>query len=536
MHTVHVISIDDPHSFLKNYLASVEKHRPNPFLTWYGKNGQILRMTFGEFDQHVQNMRVAVRHLAKDHNTVVSIAGNTPEHLSFIVAALLEKKSICPMNPDDAPQRLLKKIDLLSNPPVWCSKTHFGALKPFYNDIHELKFHPNTVAVENSLLNNDHFPFIFIFTSGSTGHSKIVPQSEKSVLTNVHDLIQLHQLAPGKKLATCLPVFHVNALEFSFFCCLLSGAELVLFEEFHAHQIAEAIIQESIHILSIIPQILNGLAHSASFTQALLDSKSFLYFVTAAAPLSSELIKFLLENNWPRVVQGYGLSECVNFSCVMPTDLNHQDYTFWMSHQPRPPIGVPLPNSKVVVLDDQNNMLGPNTIGEIAISGPTRMVSYWNEPAMDTNDFFRTGDLGHYQTDASGRHFFFIDGRKKEIVKKNGFTVSLLEVDEGFAPLLSPYLDLISVDFSHSQSGEDIAIVMKRSSPETLSLADVQNFALEHIPELIRPRVFVEASTSLRTASGKPCRWKYRSQIEELARHRLLGKKGILLDQIISDL
>jgi len=60
-------------------------------------------------------------------------------------------------------------------------------------------------------------PMVLVFTSGSTGYSKIVEQMEPGILNNVDALIERHGLGPGSSIATPLPLFHVNALEFAFF-------------------------------------------------------------------------------------------------------------------------------------------------------------------------------------------------------------------------------------------------------------------------------------------------------------------------------
>jgi len=109
------------------------------------------------------------------------------------------------------------------------------------------------------------------------------------------------------------------------------------------------------------------------------------------------------------VIQGYGLSEAVNFSCLMPTNLNAEEYSHWMMDFPWPSIGTALRGNTVLVLNQSGEPTGEGEIGEIAIQGKTLMRGYRanhsnNEMPADNDGFeqsflgnlLRTGDLGFF--------------------------------------------------------------------------------------------------------------------------------------------
>ena len=65
----------------------------------------------------------------------------------------------------------------------------------------------------------------------------------------------------------------------------------------------------------------------------------------------------------------------------------------------RGPIGLPLPNVEIKILDDQGKEVALGEAGEIAIKGPQVMQGYWQRPdetalVMTADGFFKSGDVG----------------------------------------------------------------------------------------------------------------------------------------------
>jgi acyl-CoA synthetase (AMP-forming)/AMP-acid ligase II len=473
-------------SFRQSYAHALENRRRKPVAVCYSGNGERIEKDALDFNDDVCFARHS---LQKSEAIVVTIAGNCYEHLVYITACFLENKTLCPMNPQDGEAALQKKLAQLGTPATVLRRQEML-----------LGEAPIETFNETSELNR---PMVLMFTSGSTGVSKIVEQDELAILSNVDALIERHHLQRPTVIATPLPIFHVNALEFSFLATLLSGNTFVLFENFHPQQIVESIARDRIDILSVVPHLLKILFQRCRHGEL----SRLLYITTAAAPLGATLAAQLAKHFPVRVLQGYGLSEAVNFSTMMPSDLTEDEYQRWMTNGV-PPIGTELHGNSLHILDDQACELRVGEIGEICVRGWNVMRGYRGEDNRDVfrDGFLHTGDLGFFKTDEQNRKFFFVTGRKKDVIKRNAVTIGLADIDQLLAQI---QLDAIAVGFTHEIAGEELAIVLQSAdTPDSATTKKIEAFLQQNLPPHQRPRVLAWTSTSIRTASGKPQRWR----------------------------
>ena len=95
----------------------------------------------------------------------------------------------------------------------------------------------------------------------------------------------------------------------------------------------------------------------------------------------------------------------------------------------------------------------------------------------------------------------------KEVIKRLGQTISLVEIDDLLAKFCPLGVDAICVPFSSSHVGEEIGVVISNA---TSSQVDQMRESLEtQVPEFMRPRVLICSNEKIRTESGKPTRWKF---------------------------
>jgi len=121
------------------------------------------------------------------------------------------------------------------------------------------------------------------------------------------------------------------------------------------------------------------------------------------------------------IAQGYGLSETSPVVCVNSPLEKH-----FTGH-----IGVPMPSTDVVILDDDEVELPQGTPGEICIKGPQVMAGYWNKPeetahCMTADGYFKSGDIGLITEDG---HIQIVD-RKKDMIVVAGFKVFPNDVED----------------------------------------------------------------------------------------------------------
>ncbi len=140
--------------------------------------------------------------------------------------------------------------------------------------------------------------------------------------------------------------------------------------------------------------------------------------ITAAAPLSPEIIKFFQSLGIP-LYEGYGMTECMA-PATMNTPDNNKIGT----------VGRPLPSVQIKIAED----------GEILIKGPNVFKGYYkNEEetrkTIDEEGWLHTGDLGEIDEDG----YLKITGRKKElIITAGGKNISPQEIENVFGQ--NPYI------------------------------------------------------------------------------------------------
>ena len=106
------------------------------------------------------------------------------------------------------------------------------------------------------------------------------------------------------------------------------------------------------------------------------------------------------------------------------------------------PIGYPVEDMEVTVVDEAGRPAAPDEVGEIAVRSEYLALGYWNRPDLTARAFesdaagrrrYRTGDLGRLRRDGCLEHL----GRKDSRTKIRGITVSLAEVEAAFSGLPS---------------------------------------------------------------------------------------------------
>ena len=522
----------DPHEFhavkasLRESLKLIrEQHSHRPFLSFYTAGSEVpQRWTYADFFSHIGGFQSFLdeKSIPSTH-LIVTVGPNTPEQLVILLGALLRGHPIAMLDPADPSWMTEQKLAQLNQPlVVFSSKTELVQ-----------KGHFDFATVQNLPPANPRFSAhtrpahaVHIFTSGSTGFSKIALLREEGLLANAEALIHLHGLKPGRRVLTPLPVFHVNCFSFSFLSSVLAGGELILTERFDLGQFFKILETEPVHIASVVPHILAQLEQRQ---EHLPPNSELDYFLTAAAPLSPELARRLVFDFPYRVIQGYGLSEAVNFSLTMPPKLSVKDYQHWMTAFARPSIGTPLNFNTAQVWGSKGEVLGAGEIGEIVIRGWNIMEGYLADADQTSfqGDALHTGDLGFFQPDNLGRPFFFITGRIKEVIKRMGETVSLVEIDDCLMTLGFSFEAAIAVPFANETAGEEIAIVIQTKDPQKIDTTKLVESLKSRLAEKSWPRVIAFTQDPVRTSSGKASRWKFQAAFAQY-HSRILGKIPIL--------
>jgi fatty-acyl-CoA synthase len=133
------------------------------------------------------------------------------------------------------------------------------------------------------------------------------------------------------------------------------------------------------------------------------------------------VIEKYIQEKGVRFKQGFGMTEFgPGLFALAPEDAQRKAGS----------IGRPNFFVDVRVVDEHNAPLGPNTVGELLLKGPSFCSGYYNDPgataaAVDAEGWFHTGDLVRYDEE----WFFFVMDRKKDMFISGGENVYPVEIE-----------------------------------------------------------------------------------------------------------
>lgn len=260
------------------------------------------------------------------------------------------------------------------------------------------------------------------YTGGTTGLPKGAMLTHFNIVANT-----IQSAATGKvrtrlgeeRVLTISPLFHVYGMTSGMSVTFFNGGNLILVPKFEVDQVVELIEKTKPTAFPGVPTMYIALLNYYKTKQ--FDLSCLVTCTSGSAPLPLEVIERFNAISGTKVAEGYGLSEA--------SPVTHRNPIQGL--QKNGSIGIPLPNTDARIVDVATGMdiLPPGQIGELVIKGPQVMKGYWNQPE-ETSRTIRegwlfTGDLAKMDEDG----FFYIAGRKKEMILASGFNVYPIEVE-----------------------------------------------------------------------------------------------------------
>jgi amino acid adenylation domain-containing protein len=338
-----------------------------------------------------------------------------------------------------------------------------------------------------------------MYTSGSTGRPKGVCVTHRGVIrlvrrTNLVSFVPSDIVAQASNSS-------FDAATFEVWGALINGARLVGIPRdvlLVPSILAAELRRQQITVLLLTTPLFNQFAYEQPDAFGGLH-----HLVVGGDALDPGAVRRVLQTSPPkRIINAYGPTEnAVVSTCFQAASVAERATSV--------PIGGPILNSTVYVLDERLRPLPPGIPGEIFVGGDGLASGYLNQPAMTAERFvpspfgdgqrlYRTGDLGRWTTDG------LVDfmGRTDDQVKIRGFRIEPGEIGS----VLSQHPSVRSVAVLVEGEGKDKRLVAYVVFAEAESTADwraLKAYAREKLPEYMMPSAFVALDRLPLTPSGK---------------------------------
>ncbi|BAY10335.1 non-ribosomal peptide synthetase [Calothrix sp. NIES-2098] len=330
-----------------------------------------------------------------------------------------------------------------------------------------------------------------IYTSGSTGKPKGVAIAHRSICNTLYWRQNTFKLTPQDKVLQTIS-FSFDPSVWQIFWPLSFGAQLVMARP-GGHQdpayLIETIIEQQITVMALVPSMMRVLLEE----EGIENCQSLRHITSGGEALPIDLVERFLAclklNN-------------ILVNCYGPTEAAI-DATFWIcqggSDRIFAPIGRPIANTQIYILDEDLQPVPVGEAGELYIGGVGLARGYLNRPELTKEKFipnpfaseagtrlYKTGDLARYLPDGNIEFL----GRIDHQVKIRGFRIELAEVEAAIAqhPAVK---QAIVIDREDVAKNKQLVAYIVPQPQQVPTKSELRSFLQGKLPDYMLPAAFV---------------------------------------------
>lgn len=331
------------------------------------------------------------------------------------------------------------------------------------------------------------------YTGGTSGEMKGAMLTHYNLTSNVVQSFAMYgeTMKKGREvILTATPLYHVYAMTSAMNLGIHIGATILLFPKFDIQNVLDSVQKFRPTFFPGVPKMYNAFINYPDIEK--YDLSCLNQCSCGSAPLPIEVIKRFEELTGGAIGEGFGLSEA--------SPSTHRNPPF--AKRKVGSIGIPLPETDCMIVDEYDDALGTNSVGELLIKGPQIMKGYWNsdeetKKAMQ-NGWLYTGDLA--MMDEEG--YFYIVGRKKEMIIVGGFNIYPQEVES----VLYEHPDIQEAAVASIPSGEFEETIKAFIVPKegvTIDTEEIKGYCYSKLTPYKVPKEFEVIDELPRNTVGK---------------------------------
>lgn len=341
-----------------------------------------------------------------------------------------------------------------------------------------------------------------VYTSGSSGTPKGVPVSHASLDYLCRQVNTRYGIGPTDRVLQFAALSFDTSIE-QILVPLLSGATLILPEyNWAPSELTSRLTALDVSVMDLTPPYWRAFLAELECSPAALPVR--LTIVGGSVVHGADCRTALRLMPRSRLVNAYGLTETTITSCTMEITED-----LLAEHGPAP-IGQPLPQTEVHVLDADMKPVAPHQQGEFYIAGPGVAQGYLGELTAAKDRFvvlpeelggarvYRTGDVGR----RTAQGHLEIVGRADRQIKIRGFRVEPAEIEATLSA--HPLIDDVAVTpFTVKNELQVAAFITANRAVHRLEPGELRSFVAGRLPSFMIPAKFVQLDAMPMTVNGK---------------------------------
>jgi amino acid adenylation domain-containing protein len=367
----------------------------------------------------------------------------------------------------------------------------------------EMNFLDDNISQENPCIPLSPETICYIvYTSGSTGKPKGVMQNHRNVLHKIMTYTNYIHICAEDRLTLLTPAGSSSSV-WHIFGAICNGSSLYPFNlnSENISSLRSWLKNEAITIYNSVPALFRCVFSSLSTEERFNSLRVIFLGGDAALKKDADLYKAYCSEDC-FLVNSYGTTETGSICYyIIEKKTNVTDAIL--------PVGYPLQDKDILILDEKGNRIDFNEVGEIAIKSQFLSPGYWRKPSLTISKFsndpdcinasiYRTGDVGRIQSDRCLTHL----GRKDFQVNIRGNMVEIAEVE---ATLLSndTIKEAIVVAWENGKSRHELIAYLVPTTKITPSVSHIRRFLSNNLPDFMIPSRFIMMESLPLNPNGK---------------------------------
>jgi acyl-CoA ligase (AMP-forming) (exosortase A-associated) len=342
-----------------------------------------------------------------------------------------------------------------------------------------------------------------LYTSGSTGKPKGVMLTHANIMAGASIVSTYLEITEAERILAVLP-FSFDAGLNQLMTAFQQGGTLVLISFVFAREIVDMLQGERISGLAGVPTLWSLLVQPNSGLKK--HQFPYLRYITNTGGAMPQSVLEILRQALPttKIFLMYGLTEAFRSTYLPPDELSQRPTS----------MGKAIPNTEILVVNDDQKPCRPGEIGELVHRGPTVSLGYWGEQEL-TDRVLRphpfllpefggaekvcySGDL--VKADEDG--FLYFIGRRDTLIKVSGFRISPTEVEEVLFQS-GMLMGAAVIGVPDEMLGQHIKAFVVPREGEVIDIDALVAFCSDKLPRHMIPKSFEILDRLPKTTSGK---------------------------------